>query len=228
MIIADGIGGHSRGEEASNKAVATLKDFLYRYRDQYGDKEQLLRDGFAAANQAVHEIQNTLPEGKICGTTLSCAMADGDILYFAHVGDTRIYVSRNKKDIEQITYDHTYLSELARQDFKTFIELQGNQISRVNNYLTRAIGPDANVDPQVGHFRMKDGDYILLLTDGVYRYLNPLELLHMLKESSSVVQFTNRAVETALNKGGKDNLTIIVGLFQRGGQSHERAFSRAL
>ena len=122
MIIADGIGGHARGEEASNKAIESLRDYIYNNRSRYADKEKLLIDGFKAANTAVHHIQEGLAEGKICGTTLTCAIVDQGILYFAHVGDTRIYVSRDKKDIEQITYDHTYLSELARKDFKTFIE----------------------------------------------------------------------------------------------------------
>ncbi len=216
MIIADGIGGHARGEEASNKAVETLKSFIYEHRDDYSDKEELLRDGFKAANQAVHQIQNELSGGKICGTTLTCALIDNGVFYFGHVGDTRIYVSRNRQDIEQITYDHTYLSELARKDFKTFIEMQENKISRANNYLTRAIGPDSIVEPQIDHFRLKSGDYIIFLTDGVYRYLSPLDLLHLLKETTSIIQFTNIVIETALEKGGKDNLSIIVGMFSEG------------
>lgn len=217
MIIADGIGGHARGEEASNKAVEILKNFLLDNHNKYSDKEELLRDGFEVANDAVHQIQNELSEGKICGTTLTCALIDHGILYFSHVGDTRIYVSRNKKDIEQITYDHTYLSELARKDFKTFIEMQGTTISRANNYLTRAIGPDSSVEPQIGHFRLRTGDYIILLTDGIYRYLSPLDLLHVLKEAESIVQFANVVMKMALEKGGKDNLSIIIGLFSEGG-----------
>ncbi len=217
MIVADGIGGHSRGEDASNKAIETLKAFIYQHKHAYQDKEQLLIDGFAEANKAVHAIQNALPDGKICGTTLTCAMVDQGILYFAHVGDTRIYVSRGKKDIEQITYDHTYLSELARKDFKTFVELQGNKITRANNYLTRAIGPESSVEVQVGHFKLKDEDYIILLTDGVYRYVKPFDVLRILKETNSIVQFTNVIFDTALNQGGKDNLSIVIGVFPEGG-----------
>ena len=216
MIIADGIGGHARGEEASSKAIESLSAFIAEHRAHYVDKEKLLIDGFEAANAAVHEIQEGLPDGKICGTTLTCALVDRGVLYFAHVGDTRIYVSRDKKDIEQITYDHTYLSELARKDFKTFIEMQSTQVSRTNNYLTRAIGPELTVEPQVGHFRLRSGDHIILLTDGVYRYLNPLDILHTLKECDSLVQFTNQVITTALEKGGKDNISLIVGVFSEG------------
>ncbi len=216
MVIADGIGGHSRGEVASNVAVKTLSNFISSHRGDYKDKEKLLLDGFKAANKEVHQIQNELPDGKICGTTMSCVLVDCGVLYFAHVGDTRIYVSRDKIDIEQITYDHTYLSELARKDFKTFMELQGNQISRVNNYLTRAIGPDHAVEPQTGHFKLKPNDYVILVSDGVYRYLKPLDLLHMLKETSSIVQYVNDAVNLVLQQGGKDNLSIVVGQFSEG------------
>lgn len=218
MIIADGIGGHSRGEEASQKAIETLRSYIYKNISSYNDKERLLADGFAAANEAVHAIQNALPEGKICGTTLTCAMVYDGILYFAHIGDTRIYVSRGKKDIEQITYDHTYLSELARNDFKTFVELQGNKITRANNYLTRAIGPEKKVEPQLGHFRLKQEDFIILLTDGIYRYVKPFDVLHLLKETTSIVQFINVIFNVALEKGGKDNLSVIVGAFSEGGE----------
>ena len=99
-----------------------------------------------------------------------------------------------------------------------FIELQGNTTTRANNYLTRAIGPEAFVEPQVGHFRLKKEDYVILLTDGVYRYVKPFDVLHLLKESSSIVQFTNMIFDTALKKGGKDNLSIIIGVFQEGGR----------
>lgn len=216
MIIADGIGGHARGEEASNKAVDTLKAFIVKNNERYTDKLLLLTEGFKAANRAVHDIQEQLSPGKICGTTLTCVLIDQGTLYFAHIGDTRIYVSREKKDIEQITYDHTYLSELARKDFKTFVELQSTKMPRANNYLTRAIGPEASVEPQVGSFRLKQGDIIILLTDGVYRYLNPLDILHTLKETESIVQFTNTVINDALDKGGKDNLSIIVGVYPDG------------
>ena len=216
MIIADGIGGHALGEEASSRAVRALRDFIIAHRQHYADKEVLLIDGFSRANAVVHEIQNSLPDGKICGTTLTCALVDGGNLYFAHVGDTRIYVSRDKKDIEQITYDHTYLSELARRDFKTFVEMQGTQPPRANNYLTRAIGPEASVEPQVGHFRLKGFDTIILVTDGVYRYLQPLDILHTLKAAADPRQFAERVFEQVLERGGKDNLSLIVGTFFEG------------
>ena len=74
------------------------------------------------------------------------------------------------------------------------------------------------MEAQVGHFRLKSEDYIILLTDGVYRYVKPFDVLHILKESSSIVQFTNIIFDTALKKGGKDNLSIIIGVFQEGGQ----------
>ncbi|MDQ9888844.1 hypothetical protein, partial [Acinetobacter pittii] len=80
--------------------------------------------------------------------------------------------------------------------FKTFVELQGNTVTRANNYLTRAIGPEPSVEAQVGHFRLKSEDYIILLTDGVYRYVKPFDVLHILKESSSIVQFTNIIFDT--------------------------------
>ncbi|MDO4280856.1 MAG: protein phosphatase 2C domain-containing protein [Peptococcaceae bacterium] len=212
MIVADGIGGHARGEVASQKAVTTLKNYLIQHFDAYKDKEKLLEDGFREANAVVHAFQERLPDDEICGTTLTCAFFDKDHLYFGHVGDSRIYVSRNKHDIEQITHDHTYLSELARNDFKTFVELQENNLSRANNYLTRAIGPEKTIKIQVGHFRLKKNDYIILLTDGIYRYLRPLDILRLLKETTSIIQFVNVTMEKVLELGGKDNLSIIIGV----------------
>lgn len=219
MIIADGIGGHAYGEKASRLAIEVLKNFVYT--NYNTNKKTLLYNGFIEANQAVHQMQLSLGEGKICGTTLSASMVYDNVLYFAHVGDSRIYVSRDKKDIEQISYDHTYLSELARNDFKTFIELHGEQLSKHNNYLTKAIGPEKMMEPQIGSFFLKDNDYIILTTDGVHRYLNPLDILNLLKNTNSIEEFADSAIEKAIEMGGKDNLTIIIMRYNEGRLNNE-------
>lgn len=217
MIIADGIGGHSRGEDASQTAVNTLKEFVYKRNSYYKDKILLLKEGFRAANTAVHKIQNSLDSGQICGTTLSCALVDNGYLYFAHIGDTRIYVSRAKEDIEQITFDHTYISELARNDFQTFVDLQRKGSLSSNNYLTRAVGPDERVEAQVGSFKLHANDYIILLTDGIYRYIKPFDVLRALKKANNIENFIDVLMKTSLEMGGKDNLSVVIGVFPEGG-----------
>lgn len=212
MIVADGIGGHEFGEKASKLAVETLKNYIYTYYSV--EKEILLYQGFKAANKAVHLLQDDLGEGKICGTTLTAALVYNDILYFCHVGDSRIYVSRNKSDIEQISYDHTYLSELARNDFQTFIEIQGNNKTIPNNYLTKAIGPDIDIEPQQGHFKVKNNDYIILLTDGIYRYLKLQDILKMLRSFDNISDVLENMIDTSLSMGGKDNLTAIIAQYE--------------
>mgnify|MGYP004534901539 FL=1 len=217
MIVADGIGGHARGDEASQTAVETIKSFIYKQINFYSDKQRLLKDAFHKANLAVHAIQENLEAGAICGTTLTCALLSDGYLYFAHIGDTRIYVSRGKEDIEQITFDHTYISELARNDFKTFVELQSKGTLSSHNYLTKAIGPDETVEPQVGRFRLMPNDYIILLTDGIYRYIKPLDVLKMLKNTDNIHEFVDSLMKTALDMGGKDNLSVVVGVFPERG-----------
>lgn len=214
MVVADGIGGHAHGEDASRLAVDTLCNYLY---DHYNDTDKMLvlRNGFQAANQAVHALQENLEDVKICGTTLSAAFIFNGVLYFAHVGDSRIYVSRQKHDIEQITLDHTYLSELARNDFKTFVELQKDQLSNAGNYLTRAIGPEATVEPQFGHFKVINDDYIILLTDGIYKYLKPNDLLYIIKNNENIKDMAQMMISQSLDMGGKDNLTAVIARYER-------------
>lgn len=213
MVVADGIGGHAHGEDASRLAVETLCNYLYQHNTEE-DKMLLLRSGFEAANQAVHALQENLEDVKICGTTLSAALIYNGILYFAHVGDSRIYVSRQKRDIEQITLDHTYLSELARNDFKTFVELQRDQLNRAGNYLTRAIGPEDKVEPHCGHFKVMKDDYIILLTDGVYKYLKPDDLLEIVQTNESIKEMAETMIARSLSLGGKDNLTAVIAQYE--------------
>lgn len=212
MIIADGIGGHAHGEDASRLAVETLREYIYEHFD--GDKAQILVEGFHETNRAVHALQDSLPDMEVCGTTLSAVIIFEGILYFAHVGDSRIYVSRQKEDIEQITLDHTYLSELARSDLKTFVELQRDQLSNASNYLTRAIGPESSVEPNCGHFKVFNDDYILLLTDGIYKYLKPIDLLRILREHSKISDMAEKMVSESLTMGGKDNMTVVIARYE--------------
>ncbi len=217
-IIADGIGGHAQGEVASQTAIRVVREYINKNNHQQ-DKKKLLYNAFQEANQVVHQIQESLGENAISGTTLSAVIIDHGILYFSHIGDSRIYVSRNKTDIEQISLDHTYLSELARNDFKTFLSLQGEQLSKHHNYLTKAIGPELSIEPQIGSFKLKNNDYILLTTDGIHRYLNPSNLLQQLQNSDNINEYINSIIEQAIKMGGKDNITAIILLFNEGGDS---------
>lgn len=212
-LIADGIGGHQFGELASKMAVDAFVSYLRDNQDETLDAA--VRGAFQRANAAVHEFQEANTEGRLMGTTLTAALIHENKLYVGHVGDSRIYFSRVPEEIEQITQDHTYLAELAKHDPESFQNLMLNGFMDKKNYLVRAIGPEANLEPQFLQITLQKGDRMILLTDGIYKYIPPLELLEVLNYTDDTKEVALRLEQLALERGGKDNLTSIVYRHER-------------
>lgn len=212
-LIADGIGGHQHGELASKMAVEVFVDHLKTHQDATLDIA--IRDAIKSANAAVHAFQEANTEGRLMGTTLTAALIHEDTLYVGHVGDSRIYLSRIPSEIEQITQDHTYLAELAKHDPESFHNLMMNGFMDKKNYLVRAIGPEAELEPQFLQIKLQKGDRMILLTDGIYKYIPPLELLEVLNYTNDTTEVALRFEQLALERGGKDNLTSIVYFHER-------------
>lgn len=213
FLIADGIGGHQYGEVASKMAVET---YIKSYREAL-DTEILdrIRKAFRDANDAVHRYQEEKAAGLVMGTTLTVACLEEEDLYIGHVGDSRAYISRFKEDIQQMTEDHTFYNELAKHDPKTLEHLSSGTFRLQQDYLAKAIGPEKYVVPQILKVALLEGDRILLLTDGVYKYFSSAQLLDLLNQSKSPERVCTALEEGALEGGGKDNLTSVVYFHER-------------
>ena len=214
FVVADGMGGHEAGEVASRLAVDVMSETVRScamLRSCLEDAEQLLRDGLDEANRRILEFSRTRLHGLASGTTLTAAFVDGPMLLLIHIGDSRAYLYR-EKELRQLTRDHTFVAELVAsgamksEDAKTHPE---------RNKITRALGFDAGMVPDLAWERIHAGDVLLLCTDGLTEYVSSQEMADILARHAPQ-EATRVLVDLANGRGGRDNITVIVAAFEPG------------
>lgn len=217
-VVADGMGGHAAGEVASDLALRAVADavseagdvltaFLTRGGAAGAEAvREVLSDAVLRANDAVFSAAQRDPERRGMGTTLTALLMLGRRAFIAHVGDSRLYLLRNG-ELRQLTEDHTVLGELRRRG-RVRPEVLAAMSSR--NAVTRAVGVFENVDVDSAQFLAAPGDRFVLCTDGLHRYLRGdvdfAALLHDPAEEAC----TQRLLDFALERGGADNVTVVV------------------
>jgi PPM family protein phosphatase len=206
--VADGMGGHSAGQIASELALKTL--IRAYYNEPNLDIIESMREGMSAANLAVHEDAQVLPERQGMGTTLSAAVVIEDHLHVCHVGDSRAYLIRGGA-IEQITQDHSWVAEQVRLGGMTLEEALA---SPFRNIILRSIGTGPSVDPEFYDLELKAGDVLLLCTDGLTSHMDDAEIAEH-ADSDYIAQIgpsvaALRLVEIANDRGGRDNITVVL------------------
>lgn len=216
LIIADGMGGRSFGEQAATAAVETTEDALAELLDsrQVGDVEvaDALTTALRRANARVYELASADDDRKGMGTTCVAAVIEGDRLYVAHAGDSRAYLLRDGL-LRQVTHDHSYVAEQVRAGA---ITEEGARSSRFRNIITRAIGIEPTIDAEVSEADVQPGDTLLLCTDGLSNMVAEEDLTRTLMQSPSPQAAADRLVQMAVRSGGRDNVTAIVARLQAG------------
>ncbi len=146
LIIADGMGGRSFGEQAAATAVETVEETLAEMLDSRQEGEVVIGDALASAlrkaNARVYEMARADEDRKGMGTTCVAAVIEGEMLYVAHAGDSRAYLLRDG-ELTQLTDDHSYVAEQVRAGA---ITEEGARKSRFRNIITRAVGIDPALD----------------------------------------------------------------------------------
>ena len=211
FIVADGMGGHAAGEVASEIAVDTVSNMYYQ-----DDSEEVgvsLLRAIRRANASIHQraAENMLRTGM--GTTCVAAVLRGNIAYIANVGDSRAYLLRGNQ-VVQITRDHSWVAEQVRAGLLT--EDQARTHTQ-RNVITRCLGTQAEVDIDVFHEELNEGDSFVLCTDGLSGLVSDEELLRIVEQfvpQESVYHLVERANEN----GGPDNITAIVARVQEVGE----------
>ncbi len=222
-IIADGMGGHNAGEVASKMAVSEIREFIEKSTNeiQYTDLrdyENLIRNAFIHANEIVY--QKSI-ESKDCigmGTTLTVALIIEKKMIIGHVGDSRVYFIRNNS-IERITTDHSYVAELIKNG--TIKPEEANNHPQ-KNLITRAIGTGETIEVDVNVFDVMNGDNIVMCTDGLSNMLEENEILNVVTSNKDLRKKCSNLINLANNKGGFDNITVIVIEVDKGGANHDR------
>ena len=205
-VVCDGMGGMAAGEVASQMAVATFLETVGAS-DGALSIESVLEQAVQAANAAVHQA-GQLPAHRGMGTTLIAACMRDLKLYIVNVGDSRAYLIQ-RDHCTQLTIDHSYLNELIRSgivDVKNAatVELQGMQ-----TVITRAIGVEANVNPDYFTATLAPGDVVLLASDGLTRYVDGQELA-LVAGSCNLEASAKSLIALAKERGGTDNITVLL------------------
>jgi len=203
FAVADGMGGAQAGEVASRIAAGAFERRGQVSADEpaEGQLEQIAQ----AANREIHQLAQQDSARAGMGTTLTAALfRDGEVA-LGHVGDSRAYVLRGGQ-LKRLTKDHSLVEELRRQGRLTEEEAEEHPQRSI---ITRALGPEPNVNVDTMTFPARDGDVYLLCSDGLTTMVSDDEIRQILVESRSLRNAVSRLVEAANRGGGRDNITAV-------------------
>jgi len=211
LIVADGMGGHRRGDVASRIAVQTAVSTLLPplTRDDEISTATYYRDLQAAvadANRAILAKARANPECEGMGTTLSIAVMDGRTLHVANVGDSRIYIV-NDREICQVTRDHSLVQEMVDRGELSPSEARHHPRK---NVITRVVGYYGEVTPDIGCLTVEPGDMVLLCCDGLINHVEDEEIHRVLVETSDPQRACEILVALANQGGGTDNISVVL------------------
>jgi serine/threonine protein phosphatase PrpC len=210
FAVADGMGGHAHGQEASRLAVDTLARSVCGYLSSphRGPDAFLpgLIEGVRSANQAVY--QRNQRQGDNMGTTMTAALVIDTTAYVAHVGDSRCYLYRPSAGLSQITHDHSIVAALVDVNV---IQPDDIYTHPMRNLIYRSLGEKATVEVDGSTAPLAAGDILLLCSDGLWEMVRDPQIAAILSESASDPSRTAHAlIQAALAGGGEDNVSAIV------------------
>jgi protein phosphatase len=214
LMVADGVGGAASGEIASSMATTIAYDYL-RDRWQHGGLRgtvvvaDALQQALFAANKAIHAhaVNNRTHHGM--GTTATLALTVNGMIYFAQVGDSRAYIVRGGT-ATQMTKDQSLVQRMV--DAGKMTQQQAEK-SEHRNIILQALGPEEAVVPELTRDRLRDGDIVLLCSDGLSNQVNSSEIASMAATLSGPDALCNALVNRALETGAPDNVTVVAARY---------------
>lgn len=203
FLVADGMGGHNAGDYASKYAVETICNVLAHSFEK--NVVVLLRKAIEAANEHVR-----LKASEICGmegmgTTVVAATFLGNHMQVANVGDSRLYVVGER--IRQITVDHSLVEEMVRMGG---IDRASARNHPDKNIITRAIGASDNVEVDFFDVDLKEGECVLLCSDGLTNMLEDEEIRMIVRSQDTLEESARALIFAANERGGKDNISVVL------------------
>ncbi|MDD4569553.1 MAG: Stp1/IreP family PP2C-type Ser/Thr phosphatase [Tepidanaerobacteraceae bacterium] len=206
FIVADGMGGHQGGEIASKIAVKEVSLYINKHlHEGCNDKQvkKVLKLSLDKANSQILEFSLKNQEYSGMGTTITLALFHDKHLYIGHVGDSRAYRVRDNY-MEQMTKDHSLVWQLAEQGRITMEETINHPMK---NVITKALGTDEILEPDILEFDFQDHDTIILCSDGLTNMLENDSIKNIVC-SLEPEQAVQKLIEEANSKGGQDNITV--------------------
>ncbi|MBD2251192.1 Stp1/IreP family PP2C-type Ser/Thr phosphatase [Nostoc parmelioides] len=206
FIVADGMGGHAGGEEASRIATREIKAYLTANWDVSKPSPELLEQALWQANEAILQDQQNHPERADMGTTAVVVIFRNQEQWCAHVGDSRLYRLRETQ-LEQVTEDHTWVARAIKIGDITAEEARVHPFRHV---LSRCLGREDLHQVDVQPLDTKIGDRLLLCSDGLTEELPDQKIAHNLQINPLLDQSALSLVEDAKDQGGHDNITVVI------------------
>jgi protein phosphatase len=204
-IVADGMGGHEGGQEASRIAVEAIEQTYAAATD--GDPQAALVDAFKAAHQRIQQHAAAHPALEGMGTTATAVVLLSSQLLYAHVGDSRLYLVRGNT-ISRLTRDHSYVGRLVQSGVITPEEADKHPQRHI---LTAALGAGPEAEPEIGSglIPVNAGDVVMVCTDGLWSLVTDEEIRQTVVQHAPL-EACRALVEMAKRRGGPDNITVQV------------------
>ncbi len=217
-VVADGMGGHAAGEVASAEAVDQIHGMVKSGRaaiealnaevtdETRAVVRRLIESAVQAATYMVFSMAEFEPERKGMGTTISAMVIAGGRAFLAQVGDSRVYLIRSGQSV-QVTEDHTWVNYQVKIGAMT---AEQAKTSPRANAITRAVGIKDYVDVDTFEVELAPGDRYMLCSDGLHGYLSDAAEVAGISAQQSLGAANQRFIDLANERGGKDNITVVM------------------
>ena len=203
LVVADGMGGHKAGDFASKFTVEVVKREIAGSRSR--KPEKVMHDAIQVANRELIRVASRDVKLEGMGTSLVVATVIGDTLYFANIGDSRLYLIDD--NIKQLSKDHSLVEEMVRLGG---IKAEDARNHPDKNIITRAMGVKDEAEADFYEFRIKRGDKILMCTDGLSNMVEDEDMFGLVKGSRDVVEAVQMLIDRANSNGGRDNIGVVL------------------
>ena len=206
LAVADGMGGHAKGEEASKIALNAIARAVMPELFNDTPFTELLEKGIQNANQDILDYTAKYPESSGMGTTSVCAVVKGNEVHLANVGDSRAYVISDD-EIRGVTKDHSYVQALV--DEGKITQAQAREHPK-KNIITTAVGISPSVEADKSILTLGSDESLLLCCDGVIAHLTDEDIHKIINDSPDPQSACQKIVDTANERGGSDNISLII------------------
>jgi protein phosphatase len=202
-LVADGMGGHKAGEKASSFAVERFVELAKTQTESH--PFYLMQQILSQVNWELLKLSGQKEEYEGMGTTFVAATVDEDQLYVMNVGDSRLYLMKER--LSQITKDHSLVEALVRSGQLTKEEARSHP---QKNMITKALGVEPQVEPDFFQVEIREGEKILLCSDGLSNMVEDRELEQSLSQKTAPESLAKRLIDRANEQGGLDNIAVVI------------------
>lgn len=206
FIVADGMGGHAGGQEASKIATEVIHSYLTQHWDSPISSDVLLKEAVEKANLSIIEDQINNPERRDMGTTVVVLIFRDEQPWCAHVGDSRLYRFHSSQ-LEQITDDHTWVGMALK---KGEIDAEQAKFHPWRHVLSQCLGREDLQHIDIQEFEIQPGDRLLICSDGLTEEVTDEKIESSLSNLESCQATAQELIDAAKEAGGSDNITVVI------------------